>query len=186
MLSKGDFLVAKKDVKGFLEEGEVVKILDVKNNGMFYFGFGEDFAHKGLMSISKYNEYFGKLSEVENDTDLEDEDYLYMNNQISFLSDCVEDIMVNSEITVQTVFGKCTIVSCKLPNGCVIVEYEDWMFPEKYDEETGVDICLDKIADKIWELESYKLQDKKDYIVCTEDCDECEEYDCPENPSYYS
>ena len=103
---------------------------------------------------------------------------------------------MNSEITVQTVFDKCTIVSCKLPNGFVIVESSACVSPENYDEELGVDICLDKIADKIWELEGYKLQDaiyeenlENDcpYNCCDcdkcecprEDCDECEfdEYD---------
>lgn len=73
----------------------------------------------------------------------------------------------------------------------------------------GFDICVDKIADKIWEFEAYRLQDeiwrtkteKYDCHTCDEytcdecgynngffgtavdceDCNECDVYDCPHN-----
>ncbi len=70
----------------------------------------------------------------------------------------VEKIISKSTMDVKTVFDKCTIVTCVLPNGFVIVEYSACVDPKNYDENIGAKICLEKIKDKIWELEGYKLQ----------------------------
>ena len=70
----------------------------------------------------------------------------------------VQKIIRNSKIAVTTVFNKCTIVSCELPNGFVISEYTACIDPRSYDKEIGKQICLDKIARKIKELEGYMLQ----------------------------
>lgn len=72
----------------------------------------------------------------------------------------IDDIFKHSEITVQTVFYKTTIVSAKLPNGFVIVESTGCVDPANYSEEIGKEICIERIKNKIWELEGYLLQDK--------------------------
>ena len=86
--------------------------------------------------------------------------------------------MENSEFEVFTSFDKCTIVSCRLPNGFVITEFSACVDPENYDEDLGVDICISKIASKVWELEAYRLQhqlweEKFDCSCCCDDCEEC-------------
>lgn len=80
-----------------------------------------------------------------------------MNNNTVTQKD-IDDIISHSQIKVQTVFGKCTIVSVQLPNDFVIVESSACVDPINYNEAMGVSICMDKIKDKIWELEGYKLQ----------------------------
>lgn len=59
---------------------------------------------------------------------------------------------------VQTVFDKCTIMACRLKNGFVIVESSACVDPSNYDFHTGIGICEEKIKNKLWELEGYRLQ----------------------------
>jgi hypothetical protein len=70
----------------------------------------------------------------------------------------VMDIFVKSKFDVKTIFKKCTVVTCQLPNGFIIVESSACVDPENYDEKLGYDICRERIINKIWELEGYKLQ----------------------------
>lgn len=70
----------------------------------------------------------------------------------------IKDLMAASEKQVFTVFGKCTIVAVKLPNGFVLTESSACVDPANYDEELGVNLCIDRITDKLWELEGYLLQ----------------------------
>ena len=183
MVSVGDKLVVKKDM-GFLNKGDIVKVTSVDDkNGMISFAFGENFANKGVINDAGCEEYFEKAPAAP-----------------SVTLEQVEEIMAKSEITAHTVFGKCTIVACKLPNGFVIVESSACVSPENYNEEMGIDICLDRIADKIFELEGYRLQEElhkgskcnceccdcEQIDECLEvdlDCDDCTDYECPFNPN---
>ncbi|MCM2534065.1 Gp49 family protein [Neobacillus pocheonensis] len=55
-------------------------------------------------------------------------------------------------------FGKCTIVAVKLQNGFIITESNVCLDPESYNKELGIQICVERIKNRIWELESYKQQ----------------------------
>ena len=74
--------------------------------------------------------------------------------------DMVKDIIINSEVIITTIFDKCTVVACKLPNGFIIVESSACVDPDNYDEKAGYQICMNKIVDKVWELEGYRLQNE--------------------------
>lgn len=94
----------------------------------------------------------------------------------------VDKRMETAEIEVFTVFDKCTVVACKLNNGFVLVESSACIDPDNYDEEIGVNECLCKIENKVWELEGYMLQNKlyeEEYC----DCDNCE---CQDICEYYN
>lgn len=56
--------------------------------------------------------------------------------------------------------NKTTIVVATLPNKFVIVESSSCVDPANFDEQIGQDICMDRITNKIWELEGYCLQKK--------------------------
>ena len=162
MLKNGDKLVVTKKITGFLDEGDIAKVLDVnEEDGVISFAFGEDFVHMGIMTYDECESHFEKVEEKPNSVTWEQ----------------VEDIMFNSEIKIHTVFDKCTIVACKLPNGFVIVESSACVDPNNYDEDKGIDACLGKIADKIWELEGYNLQNEmainEDNYPCDCDCENC-------------
>ncbi|USK61330.1 Gp49 family protein [Peribacillus asahii] len=70
----------------------------------------------------------------------------------------INAILDDSVVEVQTVLGKCTVVTCQLPNGFIIVESSACVDPANYDEKLGAEICLKRIENKVWELEGYKLQ----------------------------
>ena len=56
---------------------------------------------------------------------------------------------------VSTVFGNCTIVAIKLPNGFTVVESSGCIDPANYSEEIGEEICMRRIEDQVWKLEGY-------------------------------
>lgn len=63
-----------------------------------------------------------------------------------------------ADLTEQVVFNKCLIVSIKLRNGFIITESSACVDPANFDMEIGRRICCDRIKDKLWELEGYRLQ----------------------------
>lgn len=108
----------------------------------------------------------------------------------------IDKLIGDSTIKVETVFGKCTIVSCQLSNGFVIVESSACVSSENYNEELGVEICMDKIKNKLWELEGYFLQkilSESNFDVdianveeeaIEANCNDCKEAACPFHPEY--
>ena len=189
----GDKLVVTKKIASFLDVDDIVRVVDVDESGVISFAFGENFMHKGIMNATECEEHFAKVKEKVAPT---------------ITSEMVEEILSNSEIMTETVFDKCTIVSCRLPNGFVIVESSACVSPENYNEEMGLNICLDKITNKIWELEGYRLQEEiyrtstececpcnecdwcveaDEEVDCLDtdlDCDDCTDSDCPFNSIY--
>lgn len=69
----------------------------------------------------------------------------------------IDELLEKSEIKVETVYGKVTVVSCKLPNGFVLTESSGAVSPANYDEKIGTEICMARIENKLWELEGYVL-----------------------------
>jgi len=88
----------------------------------------------------------------------EDDDKKDKSDNSIVSSDIVNKIINDSDIIVKTVFGKTTVVACKLPSGFVIVESSSSVSTDNYDEEIGRKICMERIKDKIWEHEAYKYQ----------------------------
>lgn len=70
----------------------------------------------------------------------------------------VENIFQNTTLDYATTFGKCTVLTAQLPNGFIIVESSACVDPINFDETIGADICNERVKNKIWELEGYKLQ----------------------------
>ena len=122
----------------------------------------------GYMDITTFNEHFKKVEDMTAEVEIP-----------TITEEYIAEIMENSDFEVHTVFDKCTVVSCRLPNGFVITESSACVSPENYDKDMGADICFDKIADKIWELEAYRLQqylweEEFHCPCCCGDCEECE------------
>lgn len=69
----------------------------------------------------------------------------------------IDELLEKSEIKVETVYDKVTVVSCKLPNGFVITEASGAVDPANYDKKIGTEICMTRIENKLWELEGYVL-----------------------------
>lgn len=187
MVNKGDKLRLAVPVFGH-EAGEICTVIEV-DSLIDQIAYKFDSNHNyGVMNDEALKKYFVECKEEIREEREESENIVHTTNAPTIDEDRIDWLMEDAEIEVQTVFDKCTIVSCKLPNGFVIVESSACVSPENYNEKIGVDICLDKIADKIWELEGYLLQNQL-YEEGYEDdfeepnCKECEDYDCEYNPN---
>lgn len=77
---------------------------------------------------------------------------------ISVTQEQIDEIIRNSIIKVDTLWDKCTVVAANLPSGFIIVESSACVDPANFDAKVGFDICMERIENKIWELEGYKLQ----------------------------
>ena len=67
-------------------------------------------------------------------------------------------IFIQSQQKIETVFGKCTIVTIQLENGFILSEISACVEESNYDKAMGLEICEKKLKNKLWELEGYKLQ----------------------------
>lgn len=72
----------------------------------------------------------------------------------------IDEIYLNSTKKIETVFGKCTIMTIQLENGFILSEISACVDIENYDNTMGLEICEKKLKNKLWELEGYKLQCK--------------------------
>lgn len=79
-----------------------------------------------------------------------------MSNTVTY--EQIKGLMEKATIHVETIFGKCTIVTVQLENGFVLTESSACVDPANYDQEIGASICLERIENKLWELEGYRLQ----------------------------
>lgn len=70
----------------------------------------------------------------------------------------INNLIAESDIKVSTIFDKITVVSLKLPSGFVITESSGCVDPANYDESLGRELCLQRIENRLWELEGYALQ----------------------------
>lgn len=72
----------------------------------------------------------------------------------------IESILKKSEFICETHFDKCTVLTCRLPNGFTITESSACVDPKNYDKSIGREACMSKIRNKLLELEGYLLQNK--------------------------
>lgn len=82
----------------------------------------------------------------------------------------IDRLLAEADVSYQTVYDKCTLVTVKLKNGFVLSASSACVDPKNYSQAMGVAICLDKIKDKLWELEGYALQKRLSELVVYE-CD---------------
>mgnify|MGYP004566393481 FL=1 len=67
----------------------------------------------------------------------------------------IQSVIDESDKQVFTVFGSCTVVVLKLPNGFTVVESSGCIDPANYSEEIGAEICMKRIESQVWKLEGY-------------------------------
>lgn len=67
----------------------------------------------------------------------------------------IDALAAACEEKVFTVFGNCTVVAWKMPNGFTLVEHSGCIDKENYSEQVGADICRPRLRDRIWMLEGY-------------------------------
>lgn len=178
MLHNGDKITMKAPIGTYNHVGELLYVTEARNNGDFCYA-SEDGTVEGLASKDMFDKYFEMYSDytdrikkrIEDDKKQVESEKPKKN---TVTQDMVDEIIDNSELIIDTLFDKCTMVACKLPNGFVIVETSACVDPANYDENLGVDKCMCAIEDKVWELEGYKLQEN----LASDNVDNADDNDC--------
>lgn len=102
--------------------------------------------------------------------------------------DDVATLIEQSEIVTDRIYSDYMVVTCRLPNGYALSETFDL---DGMDEDTGIEWCVNKIADRVFELESYRLKanayddgwfENEDEDMSCEDCSV--RFDCVDSPYY--
>ena len=70
----------------------------------------------------------------------------------------IEEILNTATITDMKIGTKTTLVHVVPTSGFDIIETSSCVDPENYDHDLGKKICLERIKNKLWMLEGYKLQ----------------------------
>ena len=70
----------------------------------------------------------------------------------------IDRMIEASEINVDTIWKKTTLVRVVLPTGFELVETAAFVYPANYSEEYGAQICMKKIKDSLWFLMGFVLQ----------------------------
>lgn len=70
----------------------------------------------------------------------------------------IDSLIEESQIQTITMGTKTTVVMVVLKNGFTLVESSSCVDKDNYNQELGKEICIDRIKNKLWELEGYKLQ----------------------------
>ena len=79
-----------------------------------------------------------------------------MKNKIT--KEDIDNILSKTLIKVEKYGDKTTVLMATLPNDFVIVVSSSCVDPANFDMAIGEQICMQRLEDKIWELEGYKLQ----------------------------
>lgn len=140
------------------DKGTIVELKGVDDNNIVSFTFN-DGKSNGFMDTNTFKEYF-KL--VENKPSVDEPDY-----EADW--DDVYEIIEESNIEIKTVDDDIVVVRCKLPNGFVIAES---YYCKNADEIDFIyDTHVEMIADKIFELESYRINDENYRNNCRKCCE---------------
>ena len=70
----------------------------------------------------------------------------------------IDDLLDHAKIAVTTIGTKTTLVHVILANSFELIESSACVDPANYNQKVGAEICLERIKNKLWELEGYKLQ----------------------------
>lgn len=70
----------------------------------------------------------------------------------------IDKLIREAQVTVKNAFGRCVIVAVELKNGFVLVESHTFEDPMHYNEAMGMAMCIERIKNKLFELENYRLQ----------------------------
>ena len=140
------------------DKGTIVELKGVDDNNIVSFTFNDGNSN-GFMDINTFKEYF-KLAENKPSVDKPDYEADW---------DDVYDIIEKSDIEIKTVDDDIVVVRCKLPNGFVIAKS---YYCKNTDEIDFVyDTHIEVIADKIFELESYRINDENYRNNCRKCCE---------------
>ena len=79
-------------------------------------------------------------------------------SDIRVTTEQVDAILAESTVEAAKLGEKTTVVAVTLPCGFVIVTSSSCIDPKNYSHSLGTSLCLKRAADRLWELEGYRVQ----------------------------
>jgi len=70
----------------------------------------------------------------------------------------IDDLIERSTITTAKMGAKTLVLCAALPSGFEVVVSSACVDPANYDEALGRKLAMEKLRDRLWELEGYRLQ----------------------------
>lgn len=142
-----------------LKIGDICTVI-IKDDKFVMFSFDNNINTPVFMCLeaNKFNNYFEKYEEPKEESK-EELKIKPKSKANTVTEEYIDRLLDEAQVAVvDRVFDKCIIVSAQLKNGFVITESSACVSPENYDKEIGFDICMNRIKNKLWELEGYRLQ----------------------------
>lgn len=140
------------------DKGTIVELKGVDDNNIVSFTFNDGNSN-GFMDIGTFKKCF---KAVKNKPSVEESNY-----EADW--DDVYEIIEESDIEIKTVDDDIVVVRCKLPNGFVITK--SYYCKTSYEIDFIYDTHIEMIADKIFELESYRINDENYRNNCRKYCE---------------
>jgi hypothetical protein len=81
-------------------------------------------------------------------------------SNIKVTQEQIDAIIAGSDIRPYKFGDKTTVLHVVLPSGFIIFESSSCVDPANFDEVIGYEICMERVINKVWELEGYALQKK--------------------------
>ena len=173
MVVKGAKYKAVEPFKGIVNVGDVCIVIEIKDDVVGFKLLNNDNEESYIesfyrMNVEAFNYHFEECS-----------NNCVSKNVDEVIANHVDKILDESEIIVDTIFDTCTIVAVCLPNGSVFTESCSCSDANEYDEDDGFKYCMNRIVNKVWEFEEYRLK-MNAYICRVENASDfnCEDCDC--------
>jgi len=147
MFKKNDRMKLVRPIDDLQKIGEIFKVVNIIKHYIVL--ISEETGEDVFIPDNEINVYFEKVKEPD-DKPLNGVPY-----------EKIEKLMAKANVKVTTFFDKTTVVVVQFPNGFVITESSSCVDPRAYSEEVGKDICLNRIKERLWELEGYFLQEQE-------------------------
>jgi len=71
----------------------------------------------------------------------------------------IDELINLATMEKQVLFDKVLVVALQFPNGFVLVGVGACVDPKEFDEKIGLTVALEDIANQLWKLEGYLLQE---------------------------
>jgi hypothetical protein len=95
-----------------------------------------------------------------NPRDVFERKYSPIPRETTVMANQIADLLSSCKSFDSKLGEKTTMVRAVLPCGFEIIETSSCVDPANYDHEMGKKICFERIVDKLWYLEGYRLQNR--------------------------
>ena len=137
-IERGNTIRLVKPMGAFKNVGELCPVTEVDNTAIV-FRFGK--VHLGCISYDEFDKYFELVTSKVPET----------------LKQRVDAILREATIYERVSFDRCLTLSVKLKNGYILIESCASMDRDSFDVDACKKACMDKIHERLTELEIYRM-----------------------------